>query len=663
MGMPKRLWVLQYGERKRPETANQNRSTMMESEQAMAVRALTCPRDNAPFTEQDAARLCIHCHEPFLPKNCQITRCSKCGTEGKNGRLACECTDGRLQVSGYRCPSCLSDGGEELLAGRIACPYCFHALETPEPPPSKPPFPLRRFAEIVALCLIGAVTAAAAYKYGTPLVHRWLEPAKSPSPNPQSTNEPPVQQKPPAGHGAEPQEPGQQAPNPQISQVPGQAPGSSPGQPGQEPGLGVVTAQPPNGGESPGGPPAEVRPAAVVTPAVIASFTASGQTIQRGSSITLRWEVTGDNPAVSLFPGIGAVPPTGTWNVSPETTQQYTLTAINSGGSIPQTRSIVIVVVPPPALTIVSFTADASQLQLGHATTLNWIVLGASQVRIEPGIGLVGTTGSATVRPLGNTVYILTASGPGGTKMGAVPISVVAPPSAATGHSNYPQPPTPMGPNQTPFSRYGRDPQAMQLLAAAQNAMGGKRNLEAIHDWQRTDRVTWAINHGTTVETTTFVAPSDVRVESQGGNTTIVFSNGVAGWTWSSTRPIRSSLPAPTVTGMPFRELPALLLSDDDPQRTVTLVGPSTLLISDKRNDRVFLKVDSSTHLPQAISWMNLDGSELQETYSNWRYSSGVLWWRHMVRSRNHQEFLRADVINFHVDQGWTPERLASLGP
>jgi hypothetical protein len=360
--------------------------------------------------------------------------------------------------------------------------------------------------------------------------------------------------------------------------------------------------------------------------------------------------VTGDNPTVSLLPGIGAVPPAGAWEVSPETTQQYTLTAINSGESTPQTKSIVIIVVPPPALTIVSFTAEASQLQPGQATTLRWIVLGASEVRIEPGIGPVGTTGSAAVRPLSNTVYILTASGPGGTKTGAVPISVLAPSSSPARYPNYPQPSAPLGPNQPPFSRYGGDLRAMQLLSAVQNAMGGKRNLEAIHGWQRTERVTWEINHGTTVETTTFVAPSDIRIESQGSNTTIDVSNGVAGWTWSSTRPVRSSLPAPTATGMPFRELPALLLSDDNPQRTVTLAGPSTLLITDKRNDRVFLKVDPSTHLPQAMTWMNLDGSELEETYSNWRQSAGIMWSRHRVRSRNHQELLRADVTNLQVN-------------
>ena len=406
-----------------------------------------------------------------------------------------------------------------------------------------------------------------------------------------------------------------------------------------------------------------MNPTPVAAPPVIVSFTASAQTIQRGATVKLQWVVTGDSPTVTLSPGIGAVLPTGAWDVTPQATQQFTLTATNSEEATPQTSSITIVVVPPPAPTIVSFTADASQVQLGQTTTLRWIVLGASQVRIDPGVGPVSSTGSSIIRPQGNMAYVLTAMGPGGTKTGALSIGVAAPRPAPQGYPIYPQSPNAPGSNQSPSSRYGRDPQAMELLAAVQNAMGGKRNLEAIHDWQRVERVTWEINRGTTVETTTYAAPSDIRIESQGQNTTVDFSNGAGGWTWSSTRPMRSSLPPATATGMPFRTLPSLLLSDDDSQRTITLAGPSVLLISDRQNDRVYLKIDPSTHLPQAIAWMNLDGSELEETYSNWRFNAGVMWWLHMTRFRNRQEFLRSDVTGLRVNQGWSAQRLASLQP
>lgn len=616
----------------------------------MAARIHTCPRDNAQFAEQDAARLCVDCKEPFLPRACQIKRCSSCGAEGKNGKLACECASGRLQGSGYRCPSCQHEGGDEMLAGGLACPYCFHALETPgpleatkpreapKPVIARPPHRFRRLLQMAELFLMAAVALAAAYKYGTPVVKHWLQPAKSPASipsgpsSPPTKNEQPGNAKPPAGHSAQPEEPSQAGPNPQGSKAPGQ-------------------------------PEVPAEPAAVAAPPVIVSFTASAKTIQQGSTVTLQWVVAGDSPTVTLSPGIGAVRPTGACDVTPQTTQQFTLTASNNEGATPRTSSITIIVVPQPAPTIVNFTADARQVQLGQTTTLRWIVLGASQVRIDPGIGLVGSTGSSLIRPQGNMAYILTATGPGGTKTGALPISVVVPPAASAGYPNYPQRPNSSGPNQSPSSRYGRDPQAMELLAAAQNAMGGKRNLAAIHDWQRIERVTWEMNRGTTMETTTYAAPSDIRIESQGENTTVDYSNGAGGWTWSSTRPMRSSLPVSTATGLPFRSLPALLLSDDDPERTISLAGPTVLLIADRQNDRVYLKIDATTHLPQAIAWMNLDGSELEETYSNWRLNGGVMWWSHMTRLRNRQEFLRADVTSLRVNQGWTAQRLASLGP
>ncbi len=165
------------------------------------------------------------------------------------------------------------------------------------------------------------------------------------------------------------------------------------------------------------------------------------------------------------------------------------------------------------------------------------------------------------------------------------------------------------------------------------------------------------------METTTFAAPSGMRVESQGTSTAVVFSNGESGWAWTSAQPVRSNLPSSTATSMPFRSIPTLLLSDDDPQRTVALAGESILLLADNHGDRVYLKVDPATHLPQAVSWTNPDGAVLVETYSNWRQGAGIMWWTHMTRSRNHQEFLRADVINIHANQGWTPRQIAFAGP
>lgn len=571
-----------------------------------------------------------------------------------------------------------------MLDGPPACPYCLNAVERPEGSRSEPARQLgrvggqrvgvRRAGQIAALCLCIVGTFAAAYELAPQVIERWDDLSKIvPAKRAATKNTQPAVESPQPIQISQPLEPSNPKPDPRVPEAPDQPLGTAQSQPmeQQDPAApparipqpktppGATTSEPPPV-EKPAVavkvPPPAARPSVKVAPPVIVSFTSSAQSIERGATVTLHWQVTGGGPTVTILPGVGAVPSTGSWQVKPEATERFTLSATNSGESAPLTRSIEIVVVQPKRPTIVSFTADSSKLRLGQTTALRWTVLDASEVRIEPGIGLVSASGTAVVRPLGGTGYTLTATGPGGTSTGTLPVTVDVPSPAPSRYLDN-SPPA----NATASNR--KDPQALELLALVQNAMGGKRNLASIHDWQRTDRVYWEVNGGWSMETTTFAAPSGIRVESQGGGTAVIFSNGESGWAWSSAQPVRSNLPSSTATSMPFRSLPTLLLSDDDPQRTVTLAGPSTLLIADNHGDRVFLKIDPSTHLPQAIAWTNLDGAEMLETYSNWRQGAGVLWWTHMTRSRNRQEFLRADVTSFRANQGWTPQQIAFAGP
>jgi len=696
----------------------------------MVTRKLTCLNDNAQFTEQDAARLCIRCQEPFHPQAGKISRCSGCGAEGNSGKLSCECADGRLEDSGYRCPGCGLEGGAEMLDGPLACPYCLNGVEKPEIPSPKPA--AHRFRYIgrvaaIALCVVG--TLAAAYALVPQAIQHWDDISKILLPKRTvAKNVQPAEEKPSTIQASQPVEPPQTKPDPRVPEIQDQplptaqlqpldpeTPANPPAQnteattptaeasnqppsvqapapkstPMQKPVAKLTPAAAPPRMSSPAEKPVAkltppvlphavssplaekpavkvalpVSPPSVVAPPVIVSFTSSAPTIDRGSTVTLRWQVTGDSPTVTILPGVGAVPSTGSWQVKPEATQRFTLSATNTGEPTPLTRSVDIVVNQPKRPTIVSFTSDSSKVRYGQTTALRWTVLDASEVRIEPGIGSVSASGSAVVRPLDGTGYTLTAIGPGGTSTGTLPVSVDVPPPLPSRYLTNSPPANVTASNRMPFSGNRKDPQALELLAAVQSAMGGKRNLASIHDWQRNDRVYWEANGGWSMETTTFAAPSGIRVESQGTSTAVVFSNGESGWAWSSSQPVRSNLPSLTATSMPLRSLPALLLSDNDPQRTVALAGPSILLIADNHGDRVYLKVDPSTNLPQAVSWTNPDGAELVETYSNWRQGAGIMWWTHMTRSRNHQEFLRADVINIHANQGWTPQQIAYAGP
>jgi hypothetical protein len=64
---------------------------------------------------------------------------------------------------------------------------------------------------------------------------------------------------------------------------------------------------------------------------------------------------------------------------------------------------------PAPDPVIVSFQAEPDQIDKGATTVLLWKVTGSSQVKIEPGIGLVSSQGTRTVSPLKTTEYELKA--------------------------------------------------------------------------------------------------------------------------------------------------------------------------------------------------------------------------------------------------------------
>ena len=201
--------------------------------------------------------------------------------------------------------------------------------------------------------------------------------------------------------------------------------------------------------------------------------------------------------------------------------------------------------------------------------------------------------------------------------------------------------------NRTPIV----DEDAAKLLARVQSAMGGRDTLTTLKEWKRNATDFWIPNRGSTEATTEFVAPSTLREEARGGNKTVNFSDGVAGWTWSSSRPATSELPRATATGMVFRVLSRLVLSDSDPTKTVSFRPPDTLLISDIHGNSVVLTVDLRSYLPLRVAWRNLDGALLEETYGDWKRIDGVMCWFQMIRSRDGRAFLEERVRKIKINQ------------
>jgi TIR domain len=170
----------------------------------------------------------------------------------------------------------------------------------------------------------------------------------------------------------------------------------------------------------------ESAPPPAPNPPTIELFTAQPNPVVRDQPVTLRWTVSG-SASVTLGPGIGTVPETGTRVVTAQSSTTYELAAHGPGGVT--TARVELKVTPPAALPISIDFSASNAIQRGEAGVLRWNVSNAESVSIDQGIGRVDPAGSRRVSPGETTVYKLTASGGGQEKEASVRIVVNAPPS------------------------------------------------------------------------------------------------------------------------------------------------------------------------------------------------------------------------------------------
>jgi hypothetical protein len=142
----------------------------------------------------------------------------------------------------------------------------------------------------------------------------------------------------------------------------------------------------------------------------INAFTALPPGIAAGETTTLRWEV-GAFDNLTITPGVGSVAGAtsngaGSVNVSPTSTTTYELVLENNGASIRSSLTVVVGEAP----IIEAFSATPATVVPGDTSTLEWVVAGANTISIEPNVGSVVASGTATVNPNETTVYTLTAS-------------------------------------------------------------------------------------------------------------------------------------------------------------------------------------------------------------------------------------------------------------
>ncbi len=82
----------------------------------------------------------------------------------------------------------------------------------------------------------------------------------------------------------------------------------------------------------------------------------------------------------------------------------------------------------PPSLPTVTLSASTGSIEPGGSVTLTWSSANATAIRIDPGVGAVGPSGSTTLSPTATTTYTITASNASGSATATKEITVTAPP-------------------------------------------------------------------------------------------------------------------------------------------------------------------------------------------------------------------------------------------
>jgi hypothetical protein len=157
--------------------------------------------------------------------------------------------------------------------------------------------------------------------------------------------------------------------------------------------------------------------------------------IMQGESATIVY-ATVNATTVSVNNGVGNVPPSGSFVVSPTTNTTYTITATNTGGST--TCNVTVQVTPGTAPRIIRFTANPTTIDQGGTSTLVWQVENATTVSIAPTVGTVALIGTSDVKPQQTTTYTLTATNNFGSVTATATVTVnvpVTPPPGGGGQN------------------------------------------------------------------------------------------------------------------------------------------------------------------------------------------------------------------------------------
>ncbi|MBE3121145.1 MAG: hypothetical protein IMZ53_05090 [Thermoplasmata archaeon] len=233
----------------------------------------------------------------------------------------------------------------------------------------------------------------------------------------------------------------------------------------------------------------------------IFSFDVEPGIIDQGESANLSWMVIAAS-SVSIDNGIGSVALTGHRMIAPTQTTTYLLTASNA--TLTKNATVTITVRSESneshettEISIASFEVTPSIINQGESANLSWVVIGATSVRIDNGIGSVGLSGHRIIMPTVTTTYTLTALNAETSKEANVQIYV---------HVEQPTPP-----QQTPNIACTTDSTTNKIQVAVAD-VNIKWNDIVITNTTGSSNCHWAIydGGGVTNQTTDVMPTSDV---------------------------------------------------------------------------------------------------------------------------------------------------------
>jgi hypothetical protein len=202
-----------------------------------------------------------------------------------------------------------------------------------------------------------------------------------------------------------------------------------------------------------------------------------------------------------------------------------------------------------------------------------------------------------------------------------------------------------------------------EILARAQQAVGGAEKLVAIKDLTQvgeyaTDTAGGGIK---AKQTNVWLAPQSFRQQSVLPFGTVVAAyDGKTGWIMQGqNRAPMAGAQLKHIQSEAFRVLVPLLLSDRDPDRTVSYAGGNSIEISDKQGNRARVTFDDSG-LPLKVSYqlapMQGAPANVEATYADMKDVDGVKSPFRITLTQDGKKVAEVAVQEYKFNQGIKPE-------